>query len=115
VQRAKDKTRKALNNNSLEIKLGDVIGLSYEDNSMDIVTAFQTHYFWSDLHLACREIRRVLRPHGMFILCGDLYKMKYHLDKYQFIDEYPTLLKEEQFSEIEVFPFSGFMISYCRK
>ncbi len=115
VKQAKLKNRKALNNNSLDIQLGDVADLSYVDSSMDIVTAFQTHYFWPDIHLACKEIRRVLKPDGLFILCGDLYKMKYHLTKYQFIEEYPALLKQEKFSEIEVFPYNGFMIAYSKK
>ncbi len=107
--------RKALNNNSFDIQLGDVADLFYEDNSIDIVTAFQTHYFWPDIHQAFKEIRRVLKPDGWFILCGDLYKMKYHLAKYQFIEEYPDLLKEEKFSEIDVFPFQGFMIAQAKK
>jgi ubiquinone/menaquinone biosynthesis C-methylase UbiE len=115
AKQAKLKNRKALNNNSLDIQPGNVADLSFEDSSMDIVTAFQTHYFWQDLHQACREIRRVLKPNGWFILSGDLYKMKYHLVKYQFIEEYPQLLKEEKFSKIEVFPFHGFMIAYSKK
>jgi ubiquinone/menaquinone biosynthesis C-methylase UbiE len=115
VKKAKLKNRKALNNNSFDIQLGDVAHLQYEAGSMDIVTAFQTHYFWPDIHGACKEIRRVLKPNGLFILCGDLYKMKYHLAKYQSIEEYPELLKEEKFSEIEIFPFNGFMIAYSKK
>ncbi len=41
--------------------------------------------------------------------------MKYHLSKYQFIEKYPGLLKEEKLSEIEVFPFNGFIIAYSKK
>ena len=112
VREAELKNRKALHNNSFDIRLGNVATLFHESNSMDLVTAFQTHYFWPDIHQACREIQRVLKPNGLFILCGDLYKMKYHLsDRYQFIEEYPELLKEEGFSQIEIFAYHGFMIA----
>ncbi len=115
VKIAKLKNKKALNNNSFDIRTGDVADLPYADDSMDIVTAFQTHYFWPDIKQAFREIHRVLQPGGLFILCGDLYKMKYHLTKYQSMEEYPQLLKEWKFSEIDVFPYLGFMVSYSKK
>lgn len=51
-----------------EICQGDVSALPYTDESLDYVTAFETIYFWPDLNNAFREIRRVLKPNGIFFI-----------------------------------------------
>ena len=37
----------------------------------DAVTAFETVYFWSDLPQCLREVRRVLKPGGTFLICNE--------------------------------------------
>ncbi len=51
------------------IHLGDVARLPYPDHALDYVTAFETIYFWPDLDIAFKEIRRVLKPGGVFFIC----------------------------------------------
>lgn len=51
------------------IHQGDVSNLPYPDQSLDYVTAFETVYFWPDLDAAFREIKRVLKPNGVFFIC----------------------------------------------
>ncbi|PKK38800.1 putative methyltransferase [Clostridiaceae bacterium JG1575] len=51
------------------ITQGDVAHLPYSDHSLDVVTAFETIYFWPDLTAAFREIQRVLKPGGTFFIC----------------------------------------------
>ena len=48
---------------------GDVKDLPYEDCTFDLVTAFETIYFWQDLKKAFLEVRRVLKPEGLFMVC----------------------------------------------
>lgn len=50
------------------ITLGDVGNLPYEDGTFDVVTAFETVYFWPDLEKAFDEVRRVLKPGGTFLV-----------------------------------------------
>ena len=38
---------------------------------VDAVTAFETVYFWSDLPQCLREVRRVLKPGGTFLICNE--------------------------------------------
>lgn len=47
---------------------GDVLALPFGDSSFDAVTAFETVYFWPDIENAFREVRRVLRPGGIFFI-----------------------------------------------
>lgn len=51
------------------IRQGDVMKLPYSDNSIDIVTAFETIYFWPDLYKAFTEIKRILKQGGTFFIC----------------------------------------------
>lgn len=51
------------------IHQGDVASLPYPDRALDYVTAFETIYFWPDLDAAFQEIRRVLKPGGVFFIC----------------------------------------------
>lgn len=48
---------------------GDVLQLPYKEAQFDAVTAFETIYFWQNLPVAFAEVKRVLRPGGMFLIC----------------------------------------------
>ena len=52
----------------VEIYEGNVMDLPFEDNSFDIVTAFETIYFWPDIEKSFGEVKRVLKPGGMFLI-----------------------------------------------
>ena len=52
------------------IKEGNVLSLPFEDNTYDIVTAFETIYFWPDIRHSFSEVYRVLKDNGRFgIVC----------------------------------------------
>lgn len=52
------------------IKQGDVAHLPYEDESFDLITAVETIYFWKDIKNNFKEVKRVLKNGGTFlILC----------------------------------------------
>jgi SAM-dependent methyltransferase len=40
----------------------------FEDGMFDLITAFETIYFWPDIESAFREIRRKLKPSGVFLV-----------------------------------------------
>ena len=40
----------------------------------DLVTAVETHYYWPDLAADMREVLRVLKPGGTFVLIAEAYK-----------------------------------------
>lgn len=51
------------------IRQGNVCSLPYEDDFFDVVTAFETVYFWSPITMALDEVIRVLRKGGCFLIC----------------------------------------------
>ncbi len=49
----------------------DVRKLPFEDNAFDIVTAFETVYFWPDMPSALKEVQRVMKPGATFLVCNE--------------------------------------------
>ncbi|MFA6839374.1 MAG: class I SAM-dependent methyltransferase [Sphaerochaetaceae bacterium] len=47
---------------------GDVLALPFADSAYDVVTPFETIYFWPDLDVAFSQIARVLSPGGRFLI-----------------------------------------------
>lgn len=52
-----------------EIKVGNVSKIPYKDESFHVATAFETVYFWPDLHENFKEVNRILKPKGEFMIC----------------------------------------------
>lgn len=68
VEHSKAFNRKAVNEGKMDIVEACVSNLPFEDNKFDLVTAFETIYFWPDLNLDFREINRVLKNGGLFCI-----------------------------------------------
>jgi ubiquinone/menaquinone biosynthesis C-methylase UbiE len=60
--------------NRVEIRQGSVSQLPFPDDTFDLVTAVETHYFWPDLPADMREVFRVLKPGGAVIMIAETYK-----------------------------------------
>ena len=48
------------------IEHGNVIQMPFENSKFDLVTAYETVYFWPNLPKAFSEVYRVLKPEGIF-------------------------------------------------
>lgn len=58
----------------VQIAQGSVAALPFPDRTFDIVAAVETHYYWPDLAANVREIFRVLKPGGTFVLIAETYR-----------------------------------------
>ncbi len=58
----------------VEIQQGSVAALPFADGSFDMVTAVETHYYWPELPANVREVLRVLKPGGRFVLLAEAYR-----------------------------------------
>lgn len=72
VKMASEINKKAIDTGRCQILVGDVKILPFEDESIDIVTAFETIYFWNDIEECFREIYRVLKNGGQFLICNEV-------------------------------------------
>ena len=48
-----------------------VAELPFKAEQFDVVTAFETVYFWPELAQNFREVYRVLKPGGVFFICNE--------------------------------------------
>ena len=74
VQFASNVNRNLINQGLVEITHGDVSSLSFSSDTFDLITAFETYYFWPSLIDNFKEVRRVLKPGGIFLLVNEAYK-----------------------------------------
>lgn len=71
VERSKKLNQKAIDDSKCEIIECSVSNLPFEDNTFDIVTAFETVYFWPDFVNDLNEIRRVLKDGGTLFIANE--------------------------------------------
>ena len=71
VDISEESVKKAREFTNEEIIKADVEKLPFDDDSADIITAFKTVFFWKDLDKAFREVRRVLKDGGIFVIVAD--------------------------------------------
>jgi len=58
----------------VQIEPGSVAALPFPDGTFDVVTAVETHYYWPDLPANMREVLRVLKTGGVFVLIAETYR-----------------------------------------
>ena len=66
---------------SFEVKNVENTNLSVEE--FDLITAFQTHFHWSDLTQAFIELKRILKPDGIILLACEWSKLAYFLPNFR--------------------------------
>ncbi len=70
VARSLERNARAVAEGRCEVLQGDVAALPWPDGSFDVATAFETIYFWPNIIRSFKEVRRVLRPGGLFLVCN---------------------------------------------
>ena len=95
--------------NQLDVANGKVIvtqasvsSIPYTDKFFDTITAFQTHYFWPNLANDVKEVFRVLKDDGKFIIISELYKINYHMKVYKTKSEIKQLFESVGFQTVTI-------------
>ena len=103
-----------VNEGRVQLKQGSVELMPYSDNSFDLITGVETHYFWPNLDANFKEVLRVLKPGGRFFLIAEAYKgvpefdekNQYYVDflkmHYLTPEETDELFRKTGFAEIEI-------------
>ena len=71
VEKAQQVNRQAIIEGRCTILQGSIADMIFADGWFDAVTAFETVYFWPDLPRCFREVFRVLRSGGTFLICNE--------------------------------------------
>ena len=75
------RNKKNIRNGSLELFLCDIGKTMFAENTFDKIYTVNTVYFWDELEKCLSEIRRILKPDGIFI---NVIYTKEYLDKMVF-------------------------------
>ena len=115
VEKSSKTNVKWIDTGRVEIRQGAVSQLPFPDNSFDLITAVETHFWWPDLPNDLREVFRVIRPGGMLILIAEVYKgadtpIARHLEKQSAriglqlltAEEHRGLLANAGFSDVQI-------------
>ncbi len=71
VERSTRLNQTAIDEGRCEIIHGSVSSLLFTNESFDIVTCFETFYFWPDFINDLREVRRVLKEDGIIFIANE--------------------------------------------
>ncbi|MHB9946602.1 SAM-dependent methyltransferase [Clostridium botulinum] len=73
VNFSKKYNKDLIENGKVEIIHGSVDKMPFEDDKFDIISAVETTYFWPNLLDSFKEVKRVLKPSGKFIIVNASY------------------------------------------
>ena len=71
VKKARKVNASAIAAGRCAVQQASVAELPFEAEQFDVVTAFETVYFWPELAQNFREVYRVLKPGGIFFICNE--------------------------------------------
>ena len=86
---------------SVQLKIGNVENMPYQNNYFDRIFAIQTHIFWKDIKKSFQEVYRVLSSNSTLIIASEKEKIHYHMIDYRTSHEFSQLLTSIGFSKIE--------------
>jgi len=71
VTKASEYNKKAIADGRCSVIQGNVAKLPFGDETFDLATAFETVYFWPGLETCFKEVFRVLKPGGTFLITNE--------------------------------------------
>ena len=97
----------------MEIYEGSVEALPFADNTFDKITTVESFYFWPDPPENLKEVRRVLKPGGTFLLIAEIYghdglsaEVRENIKRYHLYNPTPetfeTIFRDAGFPSVQV-------------
>jgi len=100
VEKARKVNDKAIEAGRCEVLQASVMKLPFEKERFELVTAFETVYFWPSLPQSFREVWRVMKPGGTFFICNECSGDTDRDDKWTEIIDGMTIYRDVQLKEM---------------
>ena len=75
VEASKEVNKEFINSGRVEIHHCSVSELPFDENTFDLVSSFESYYFWPDLLNDLKEIYRVLKINGVLLLVNEGFEL----------------------------------------
>ena len=112
------KNEQIIEEGKLKLFLEDISKTSFEENTFDRIYTVNTIYFWNELKKSFSEIKRILKPNGVFLnviytkeYLNKIIYTKYGFKKYT-VEEIKDMMEENGMKIIEIIEIKKNK-SYC--
>lgn len=68
VKASLEKNQKAVEDKRCNVIHADVCNMPIDDETYDLASAFETIYFWPDIKNTFKEVSRIIKPEGRFMI-----------------------------------------------
>jgi ubiquinone/menaquinone biosynthesis C-methylase UbiE len=100
--------RKLVELGRVRIQEASVAELPFADNTFDLVTAIETHFWWQDLNRGMRESFRVLKPGGRMTVIAEFYNGGKHAKYADRLTRWTTMAVLDVAQHAAMFSDAGF-------
>lgn len=73
VAKSSETNKDDIASGKMNILKASIDNMPFEDNHFDLVTSFETIYFWADHIKTLKEIKRVMKKGSVFLLASEAY------------------------------------------
>ncbi|WP_296880083.1 class I SAM-dependent methyltransferase [uncultured Methanobrevibacter sp.] len=82
VEKSTKLNQEAIDRGTVNVLQGSVSEMPFYDETFDIVTGFETIYFWPDFINDLKEVNRVLKKDGLVFFCNEAVYREGEMEKY---------------------------------
>ncbi len=113
VEKSIAHNQKAIESGKMQVSEASVAALPFADNSFEGITTVESFYFWENPAEDLKEVLRVLKPGGTFLIIADIYQKpdldvetKQNIERFHLFNPTPqqfeALLSEAGFSTASI-------------
>ena len=116
VERSRKINKAGIESKRCEILQGDVMKLPFRDKTFDVITAFETIYFWPDISEAFKKVYKILKIGGTFMICNESNGENPKDEKWTKIIQGMKIYNSEQIEKsLENAGFTGIKVDKTKK
>ena len=116
VEKSRKINKAGIESKRCEILQGDVMKLPFRDKTFDVITAFETIYFWPDISEAFKKVYKILKIGGTFMICNESNGENPKDEKWTKIIQGMKIYNSEQIEKsLENAGFTGIKVDKTKK
>ncbi|MBV4424999.1 class I SAM-dependent methyltransferase [Clostridium tyrobutyricum] len=100
VKWSKEFNKQLIEEGRVEIYNASVEKLPFKDSEFDMATAVETIYFWPNIVESFKEIKRILKPTGKFIVINEIYMDEKHREEYSQYEDKMNVYTPDELKQI---------------